>query len=51
LIADHAGASLVEYAMLVALLAVVCIVGITQWGDATNRLWGMLVTRLSTLAS
>lgn len=30
------GASLVEYALLVALIAVVCIAGITAFGSATS---------------
>ncbi len=33
---DEAGASLVEYALLVALIAVVCIVAITFLGNSTG---------------
>ncbi len=41
---DERGASLVEYALLVALIAVVCIVAITFLGNSTS-------TKLSTLGS
>lgn len=34
--ADH-GASVVEYALLVALIAVVCIAGVTFFGNATSN--------------
>lgn len=41
---DEAGASLVEYALLVALIAVVCILAITFLGRSTSN-------KLSTLGS
>lgn len=34
---DDRGASLVEYALLVALIAMVCIVAVAFMGDATDR--------------
>ena len=34
---DERGASLVEYALLVALIAVVCIVAVTFLGDSASR--------------
>jgi len=41
---DERGASVVEYALLLVLIAVVCVAGITLVGDATG-------TRLSSSAS
>jgi Flp pilus assembly pilin Flp len=34
---DDRGASLVEYALLLALIAMVCIVAVTALGDSTNQ--------------
>jgi Flp pilus assembly pilin Flp len=34
---DDRGASLVEYALLLVLIAVVCVVGITVLGETTNE--------------
>ena len=33
---DDRGASLVEYALLLALIAIVCIMGVTALGNTTN---------------
>lgn len=35
--ADDRGASLVEYALLLALIAVACMVAVTALGDSTNE--------------
>jgi Flp pilus assembly pilin Flp len=34
---DDRGASLVEYALLLVLIAVVCVVGVTVLGETTNE--------------
>ena len=41
------GASLVEYALLVALIAVVCIVGITFLGKSANSKFSTVGSQLS----
>ena len=41
---DEEGASLVEYALMVALIAIVCIAGVTTLGTSVN-------TKLGTAAS
>jgi len=43
---DEEGAALPEYALLVALIAVVCIVAVTALGNRINVLFGQLVNLL-----
>lgn len=42
--ADDRGASLVEYALLVALIAVICVVAVTVLGDATSTSFSSTAT-------
>ncbi|MBK1668189.1 hypothetical protein CKO28_09080 [Rhodovibrio sodomensis] len=49
--ADQSGASLVEYGLLVALIAVAAIVAITNVGEAISSLFNDVATRLSTEAA
>ena len=35
-VADEEGAALVEYALLVALIAIICIIGVTTLGSKVN---------------
>jgi len=35
-VADEEGAALVEYALLVALIAIICIIGVTTLGTKVN---------------
>ena len=44
---DEEGATMVEYGLMVALIAVVCIVVITTMGTQLNRLFGIVATALS----
>jgi pilus assembly protein Flp/PilA len=44
---DEEGASLVEYVLLVALIAVVCIVAVTTLGKAANAKFGQTATSVS----
>lgn len=44
---DERGASLVEYALLVALIAVVCIVAVTTLGGQVNNSFDTITTELS----
>jgi pilus assembly protein Flp/PilA len=46
-IKSEEGASLVEYGLLVALIAVVCIAGITALGGSINGLFNGLSTTIS----
>lgn len=45
------GASLVEYALLVALIAVVCIVAVTQLGEGANATFEDVTSNLPTPAA
>jgi pilus assembly protein Flp/PilA len=49
--ADQSGASLVEYGLLVALIAVAAIVAITNVGEAISSLFNDVATRLGTEAA
>lgn len=40
LVRDDQGQDLVEYAMLVALIAIVCVLGVTSFGSAVNVFFG-----------
>ena len=44
---DERGASLVEYALLVALIALVAVVGITAAGQNVNTIFGNIANKLS----
>ncbi|MCU1356498.1 MAG: Flp/Fap pilin component [Acidimicrobiales bacterium] len=44
---DERGASLVEYALLVALIAVVCIVAVTFLGSSASSKFGTMGSSLS----
>jgi pilus assembly protein Flp/PilA len=44
---DESGAALVEYGLLVGLIAVVCIVAVTNVGAAVNTLFGYVATALT----
>ena len=43
---DERGASLVEYALLVALIAVVCIAAVTALGESTSTAFSDMTSRL-----
>ena len=45
---DERGASLVEYLMLVALIAVICIIAVTQFGHDASSKFDYVGTRLGT---
>ena len=45
------GASMVEYALLVALIAIVCIVALTGLGSSISQLFSTTCTHLSTVNS
>ena len=47
---DDEGAALVEYGMLVGLIAVVCIVAVTASGEAISDVFERINTKLATLA-
>jgi pilus assembly protein Flp/PilA len=44
---DEQGAALVEYGLLVGLIAVVCRAGVTGLGHSLSTVWGRLNTELS----
>lgn len=44
---EERGASLVEYALLVALIAVVCIVAVTTLGGQVNNSFDTITTQLA----
>lgn len=46
LVRDEEGASLVEYVLLVALIAVVCIVAVTTLGKAANAKFNETATKV-----
>jgi pilus assembly protein Flp/PilA len=39
---DEEGQDLVEYAMLVALIALVCVIGVTAAGTSVNTIFGSI---------
>ncbi|NIR35576.1 MAG: Flp family type IVb pilin [Actinobacteria bacterium] len=43
---DERGASLVEYALLVALIAIVCIAAVTALGEATSEVFSDITSQL-----
>lgn len=43
---DEKGATMVEYALMVALIAVVCIGAVTAVGGGANTMFGNIVTAL-----
>jgi pilus assembly protein Flp/PilA len=43
---DDRGASLVEYALLVALIALVCIAAVTAFGESTSASYSEAVSKL-----
>jgi len=43
---DDSGQDLIEYALLAALIALACVVAITQAGGAVNTIWQAIVGRL-----
>jgi len=48
LVRDEAAQDLIEYALLVGLVALVAVIGVTQVGDAVNNvLWRVVTTGLS----
>jgi Flp pilus assembly pilin Flp len=48
LVRDEAAQDLIEYALLVGLVALVAVVGVTQVGEAVNGvLWRVITTGLS----
>jgi pilus assembly protein Flp/PilA len=48
---DESGAAMVEYGLLVGLIAVVCIVGITQLGANVNDVFCAINTAISGVAA
>ena len=48
---DEEGASMVEYGLLVALIAIVCIVAITAVGTNLNTVFTTVASNLGTVAS
>jgi pilus assembly protein Flp/PilA len=46
LVRDDQGQDLVEYAMLVALIAIVCVVGVGTFGTAVNTFFSGLAGRV-----
>ena len=48
---DERGASLVEYALLVALIAVVCLVAITALGTSANATFGTVGNKIGAAGS
>ena len=48
---DKRGAALVEYGMLVGLIAVVCIVAVTTLGTDVNAVFGRINTALTPLVT
>jgi len=45
-IRDEEGASLAEYGLLLALIALVCLVGMTALGTQINAMFGSLATAI-----
>jgi len=48
---DEEGASLVEYGLLVGLIAVVCIVAVTTLGSQIETLFNNITGKLATVAT
>ncbi len=48
---DDKGATLVEYGLLVGLIAVVCIAAVTALGTSIDGLFDAIATRLGTVAT
>jgi pilus assembly protein Flp/PilA len=48
---DEEGASLVEYGLLVGLIAVVCIAAVTTLGSQINTLFNNIAGKLATVAT
>jgi pilus assembly protein Flp/PilA len=48
---DEEGASLVEYALLVALIALACVVAVTATGTNINAMFTRINGKLSTVAT
>jgi pilus assembly protein Flp/PilA len=46
---DEEGAALVEYGMLVGLIAVVCIIAVTTLGTTVNRVFGAINAALAVI--
>jgi len=46
--ADESGQDLVEYAMLLAFIALLCIIGLQNLGTAVNNTYGAVSTSLTT---
>ena len=44
---DEEGATMVEYALMLALIAIVCIVAVTAIGTNANSTFGTAATKLS----
>jgi pilus assembly protein Flp/PilA len=44
--ADQSGATAIEYGLIVALLAVACIVGLESLGGGSQGMWGKIGTRV-----
>jgi Flp pilus assembly pilin Flp len=43
---DEGGQDLVEYAMLVALVAIVCVAGVTIFGEAVSAFFGSIAGQI-----
>jgi pilus assembly protein Flp/PilA len=50
LVNDDSGQDLLEYALLVALIALVCVVVVTQTGEGVEAIFGKISDELSTAA-
>jgi pilus assembly protein Flp/PilA len=48
---DEEGASLVEYALLLALIALACVVAVTATGTSINAMFTRINGKLSTVAT
>ena len=46
LVRDDEGQDLVEYAMLVALIAIACVLGVTAFGSAVNTFFGNIASEV-----
>lgn len=46
---DEDGPTAVEYAIMLALIVIVCLAAITQVGSATNSAFNKIATKLNTL--
>lgn len=51
LLRDEEGATLVEYGLLVALIAAVCVVAITTLGGTINTMFGKVNTAIAPAAN